>query len=130
MRSIFVSSLKWGLLWTPPLLSPPPNTLHAHTQLKVSQHDTNTRIQAQTHIHKYTHTQGRTYKQTNTHIHIHMHRVNYTPPHKTQVAQPLELGIWTWPGHLQATLQTIMTPQTSPCKSIVKHKLFTPMYYN
>ena len=52
------------------------------------------------------------------------------PTHKTQVAQPLELGVWTWTGHLQATLQTIMTPQTSPCKSIVKHKLFTPMYYN
>ena len=59
-----------------------------------------------------------------------MHRVNYTPPHNTQVAQPLEMGVWTWPGHLQATLQTILTPQTSPCKSIVKHKLFTPMYYN
>ena len=77
VRSIFVSSLKWGLLWTPPLLSPPPITLHVHTRLKVPQHDTNTNIQAQTHIYKYTHMHA--HANTQTHIHTHMHRVNYTP---------------------------------------------------
>ena len=89
-----------GIIVDPsPAQTPSNHTSRAHSAQGASTWHKHTHTGTDTHIQIHTHMHAHTNKQT--HIHTSTCTESITlPTHKTQVAQPLELGVWTWPGQV------------------------------